>query len=314
MTEPSLPSVTVTILTLNGECFLDAILTAIEEQKYSGDVETLVIDSGSIDGTLGIVGSHPSARLHTIPNEQFGHGKTRNLAAQLATGDIVVYLTQDAVPADDRWLSELAAPFIDDPRIVAVFGKQVPRPAAPPVLKYDIQRVFERLGPDFGITVVWDTGGSMGGNARAAAAFYSDANSAARRDILLGPVPYRDVPYAEDQLFGRDLFNQGFRKAYAPRAAVEHSNDVTLRTFGRRITDEVVGLRQIGTDVPPVSRIAAIKQFVKWSTADAASILLDPEYSVPRKFYWLIVNPWYHVAKWRAYRKSTRLSVRRLDD
>ncbi len=300
-----LPSVTVSILTFDGERYLEAILTALAAQRYDGEVEVLAVDSGSTDRTLEILAAHPEVRVHQIPNSEFGHGRTRNLVAELATGEIVVYLTHDAVPATETWLAELVAPLADDPRIAAVVGKQIARPGAAPVLKYDIQRVFERLGPDYGVTVVWDTGRPVDATERAAAAFYSDANSAARRSILRGPVPYRDVDYAEDQLFGRDLFDGGHRKAYAPRAVVEHSNDTTLRTFGRRIAADMRGLRLIGTEIPPVSRGAAFRQFVKWSTADSAMVLIDRELSARRKLYWLLVNPWYHVAKWRAYRRAT---------
>lgn len=296
---------TVVILTYNGERFIDDILTSLEGQRFDGTIDTLVIDSGSTDRTLELVAAHPGVRLHSIPNEEFGHGRTRNLGAELATGDIVAYLTHDAVPLHDRWLAEIVAPFADDPRIAAVLGKQVPRRSAPPALKYDIQRVFERLGPDYGVTVVFDAGQDWSDAERTAASFYSDANSAARRAVLLGPVPYRDVSYAEDQVFGRDLLDRGLRKAYAPRATVEHSNDVTLRTFGKRIADDVVGLRRIAVAVAPVGRLAAVKQFVKWSIADSAAIALDDDYSAPRKVYWLVVNPLYQATKWASYRRAT---------
>lgn len=305
----SAPSVTVAVLTFNGEQYLDALLAAVESQRYDGEVDVLVIDSGSTDRTLEIIAAHPVARLHSIPNSEFGHGTTRNLAAQLATGEFVAYLTHDAVPASDRWLGELIAPMADDERIAAVVGKQVARRSAPPVLKYDIRRVFERMGPDYGITVVWDTGRAVSEGERAAAAFYSDANSAARRSVLTGPVPYRDVAYAEDQLFGRDVFDGGLRKAYAPQAAVEHSNDTTLATFGSRIAADLTGLRQIGTEIAPVSWLAAVKQWVKWTAADAAYILIDPDYSIGSRLYWLIVNPWYHAAKWSAYRRASRAGL-----
>lgn len=197
MTAARLPSVTVAILTWNGEKYLEQILSALERQRYAGERSVLVIDSGSTDSTLTIVARHKDVALHTIPNAEFGHGKTRNLAATLATGDIVAYLTHDAVPAYEHWLSALVQPMVDDERVAAVVGKQVPRPGCPPVLKYDIQRVFERLGPEGRATVVFDDGSDLDAASRAAAAFYSDANSAARRSILTGPVPYRDVDYAD---------------------------------------------------------------------------------------------------------------------
>lgn len=303
------PSVTVAVLTYNGEKYLEALLTAVEGQRYDASVELLVIDSGSTDRTLEILAAHPRVRLHQIANSEFGHGRTRNLAADLATGEIVAYLTHDAVPAHDRWLHELVLPFVDDSRIAAVVGKQVPRASAPPVLKYDIQRVFERLGPDYALTVVSDWGQLDEDGTSAAAAFYSDANSAARRSVLRGAVPYRDVDYAEDQLFARDVLAAGLRKAYAPRAAVEHSNDITLRTFGARIEADMIGLRSIGTVVHPVSSPAAVAQWAKWSVMDALAIVLDRDYGAADTVRWLIVNPWFHAVKWRAYRRATHRPV-----
>lgn len=298
-------NVTVTILTWNGEQYLEAILVALEQQCFEGTFDILVIDSGSTDSTLEIVARHAQVRLHSIPKGEFGHGRTRNLAAELSTGEIVAYLTHDAVPAHDRWLAELTAPFRDDARIAAVLGKQVARPSAPPALKYDIRRVFEGLGPDYGMTVVWDSGRNLSEDEIRIASFYSDANSAARREVIMGPVPYRDVDYAEDQAFGRDLFRAGYRRAYAPHALVEHSNDTTLFTFGSRIIADLDGLRRIGTAIPRVSRLSAVRQWIKWSTADAAFILLDHDYRTMRKLYWLIVNPWFQAVKWNAYRRGS---------
>ena len=299
------PSVTVAILTYNGEEHLDALLTAVEAQDYAGEIEILVIDSGSTDATLAIVGRHPLVRLHEIPNSEFGHGRTRTLAAELATGEFVAYLTHDAVPADDRWLAQLLAPMIDDERIAIVTGRQIARPGCPPILKYDIRRVFDRLGPDSGTTVFVDDG-SLDEAALGRAAFHSDVSAAGRRALLTGAVPYRDVDYAEDQVLGRDVLAAGLRKAYAPRSVVEHSNDGTRREFGERIAADLRGLRAIGVPVAPVSRAAAFAQAVKWTILDATEIAVDPEYGALRRVRWLLANPLWHATKWSSYRRASR--------
>ena len=302
--EVRVPSVTVTILTWNGEQYLDAILTAVESQQYDGVFDVLVIDSASTDGTLDIVAAHQAVRLHQIPNEEFGHGKTRNLAAELATGEIVAYLTHDAVPVGTDWLAAMVRPFADE-SIAAVLGRQVARPSAPPLLKYDIERVFERQGPPGQVTVHRGEGLSTDLHALRVATFYSDAASAARRSILLGPIPYADVDYAEDQVFGRAVIDAGLAKAYAGDAVVEHSNDGTLREFGGRIAADLLGLRAIGTEVAPVSRFAAFKQWAKWSLLDTVRLVCDREFRLDRKLYWLVMNPVYHAVKWSSYRRAS---------
>jgi rhamnosyltransferase len=307
---PSAPLVTVAVLTYNGERYLDRILTAVLAQRVDGEVDVLVIDSGSTDSTLSIVARHPQVRLHQIPNTEFGHGKTRNLAAQLARGTYVAFLTHDAIPTDERWLSNLLEPFALNKSIVAVTGKQVPRTDCFPVQKYEITGLFQQLGSAAGLTLYRDDP-FVAPRVAHLISFYSDVNAASPRDFLLRTIPYRDVPYAEDQLFGKDVIDAGFTKAYAARAAVEHSNDLTRREYGRRIFDETVGLRRIGFDIPTVSSSRAILRAVVGAIFDGYRILRDGEYSRGRKVYWWFVNPRYQVTKWRSLRNSTRV---RLDD
>lgn len=302
-------SVTIAVLTYNGDAHLRRVLAAIEAQRFDGAVDTLVIDSGSRDETLSIVAEHPGVRLHTIPNSEFGHGRTRNLAVQLATGEFIAFLTQDAVPIGDRWLHELILPMMDDDRIVAVMGKQVPRAGCFPLLKYEIERVFAGFGPDIGTTVFRHGEFVQDEGVLSAIAFYSDVNSAARTAFLRDQIPYRDVPYAEDQLFGRDLVLAGWAKAYAPRGAVEHSNDMTLDEYGPRIFDETVGLRRIGQSLPPLSRRDQAKLTVRGIAADSVRIAMDSRYSWKRKAYWLALNPLYHLRKWSHYRRATTVAL-----
>lgn len=302
------PGATVAILSFNGETYLRQILEAIKTQVWTRPVEVLVIDSGSTDGTLAIVADHPEVRLHQIPNSEFGHGKTRNLAAQLATGEFVVYLTHDAVPADEHWLAELLAPLERYPGVEAVVGRQVARRGCIPILKYEIARVFATQGPEFGTTISYRTDAfDRLPHYWLPAAFYSDVNSAARRRFLLDTVRYRDVDYAEDQLFGRDVLAAGYSKAYASRGTVEHSNDLTYREYKMRIFDEIVGLRASGNVVPPPP--SALRRFVRAVLLDPSDIVQDREFSSARKLYWLMVNPFYHLAKSSATRKAIRVDL-----
>lgn len=300
---------TVAILTYNGEDYLERILQQATSQRIDGIVEVLVIDSGSTDSTLDIVKRFPSVRLHEIPNSEFGHGKTRNLAVRLATGEFIAFLTHDAIPTSTDWLRELLAPFAIAADIVAVMGKQIPRAGCFPLMKYEIQGVFAGFGPDFGTTVFYKDSFVQSEGVLNAVGFYSDVNSAARREFLLNRIPYRDVRYAEDQLFGKDLVEAGYRKAYAPRAAVEHSNDVTLEEFGKRIFDETVGLRQIGFPIPELTRAAQLRLTLRGILGDSMRIARDPQFSRKRKLYWLAFNPRYQWRKWKSYRESTLVDL-----
>lgn len=306
---PDQTLVTVAVLTYNGEMYLERILQQILEQRIDGAVEVLVIDSGSTDSTLDIVRRFPTVVLHQIPNDEFGHGKTRNLAAELAHGEFIAYLTHDAIPASHEWLKELLQPFRLDSSIVAVMGKQIPRQSCFPLMKYEIRGVFAGFGPDFGTSVFYKDDFVQSEGVLNAISFYSDVNSAARRAFLTDTIPYRDVRYAEDQLFGKDLIEAGYRKAYAGRAAVEHSNDLTLNEFRQRIFDETVGLRQIGFPIPVLTPKAQFRLTVRGILGDSARIAQDGDFSWKRKLYWLAVNPIYQIEKWKSYRSSTTVDI-----
>lgn len=304
---------TIFIPTYNGDQYIGDILKSIYKQKVDFNFEVLIIDSGSVDGTLGTISKykkkHKDLRLIEIDNSEFGHGKTRNYAATIANGEIVVYLSHDAVPAHNRWLYEITKPFDINNRIVGVMGKQSPRPKCVPIQKYEIQKAFRNLGPDFGTTIFYGDDFMKNPVYGDSVSFYSDVNSAARRDFLINEIPYRDVPYAEDQLFGRDVIEAGYYKVYASRATVVHSNDLRFGEYKHRIFDEILGMRRIGIDISKPSFKHMLKMIAVGSIKDSIRTILDKEYSVKRKAFWLLVNPFYHIEKWRGYRLATKTRI-----
>jgi len=74
--------------------------------------------------------------------------------------------------------------------------------------------------------------------------FLSDVNCAIAR-WAWERVPYREVPYAEDQLLGRELIEAGFAKVFHPDARVLHSHDYPPLAFFRRYFDEFRSLREV---------------------------------------------------------------------
>lgn len=305
---------TIFIPTYNGEKYLRRILKMIFKQKVDFEYEVLIIDSGSKDKTLDIIhefkAKHDNLYLEKIPNTEFGHGKTRNYAAKIAKGEIVVYLSHDAVPANNMWLYEIVKPFDLNEKIIGVTGKQSPRAKCVPLQKYEIIGAFRNLGPDFGTTVFYKDSFMKNRVYDDSVSFYSDVNSAARRHYLVNVIPYRDVPYAEDQLFGRDLIEAGYYKVYAARANVEHSNDLRLTEYKHRIFDEIIGLRKIGVKVQRPSIKGVIKMIVFGVITDAIKTIYDPAYSLKRKIFWLVLNPLYHIEKWRGFRLAAAADVK----
>lgn len=304
---------TVFIPTWFGEQYLDEVLKAVFSQEVPYKYEVLIYDTSSTDKTPSIIKKYAkiqkNLRFKTLKKEEFGHGKTRNAAAHDAKGEIVVYISQDVTPANKHWLYEIVKPFDISDEIVGVIGKQEPRAHCFPLLKGEIRSVFKNFGPDFGTTIFYQDAFVKDQGTYDAISFYSDVNSAARKSHLISNLPYQDVSYAEDQLLGRDIIDAGYKKAYAPRATVLHSNDMKLSEYKNRMFDETLGLRKIGIPVGAPSKKSVLKMIVTGSLKDTFRIAKDAQYSWKRKLYWTVVNPIYHIEKWRGVRLAALVDI-----
>jgi rhamnosyltransferase len=291
---------TIAILTYNGADSIDALLDTCLSQTAE-DFEILVIDSGSTDGTLEAVRKREAVRLHEIPNSEFGHGRTRNLAVKLAKGDFVVFVTQDALPATRSWLTELLRPFDLSDKVACVYGKQVPHGDCCPTVKRDVINHFRSFGPDPFVMLQMDNGQIHSEAERDALTFFSDVNSAVRRKAMR-TVPFRDVAYAEDQALGRDAISAGFIKAYAPLAAAIHSHSYPLRPYFARMYEEMRGLYQTTGRSIDTSVSRHILIVLRDTLKDWRFILRDPDYGLAAKIEWVLQAPLYNVARRLAVR------------
>jgi rhamnosyltransferase len=297
------PRVTVAIPTFNGEALLGDLLTQVFSQETDFTFEVIVADSGSTDGTLPIISAFPAVKLIQIPNEEFGHGSTRNLLVSNAQGEIVVFLTQDSVPASCHWLSEMIRPFDEiGPQLGAAFGKQVPRPDCCPTVKRDVLAAFEGFGADHGITIqAWRP--DLAQSEQDALGFLSNVNSAARRSVL-EEIPFEDIRYAEDQAFGRSVIKAGYLKAYVPKAAVLHSHSFGPRDYFRRMIDEFYGLRESVGYTADVTRSQVAFSWICPASQDMRFLLRDDSYSRRVKLRWAARVPFYSVGRLAAMRMA----------
>lgn len=230
--------ISILLLTLNGGDRLREALTAIRAQEGAGDYEILAIDSGSTDQTLSTLHAFAD-RIHTIPPSAFGHGRTRNLAARMAQGDRLVFLSQDAVPAGSRWLATLTQG-LSEPDVAAVFGRQVPPPDVGPIETFFLNYTYPPH--PFEQSKLRQVRGGIG------RIFFSNVNAAIRKSVLLEhPFP-DDVIMSEDQAFGRAALEAGYVVRYEPQAAVRHGHRYSLSQLFRRNFDSGYSLREISGD------------------------------------------------------------------
>jgi rhamnosyltransferase len=236
--------VSVAIPIRDGAATLEGVLGALARQSV--EHELLVCDSGSRDGSIELARKH-GARVIEIAPERFSHGGTRNLLIGEATGERVALLTQDAEPADERWLERLLDGFELGEGVGIVYGPYRPRASARPAVRAELESWFGSLSPDGSARVerlVAQERSLPAEELIGRRGFFTDANACVARGAW-ERVPFREVPYAEDRVLAIDMLRAGYAKAYVPQAAVLHSHDYTTVEELKRCFDEWRGLREV---------------------------------------------------------------------
>ena len=217
--------ISLIIPTLNAENSIDALIDSILKQTRIPH-EILVIDSQSEDETVEHVKRYPEVKVITVNRASFDHGGTRDMALRFCAGDIVFFMTQDAIPVDEYYIERLLTLF-DDERVAAVGGRQIAKPDA---TRWE-QLVREHNYPAF--TRVWDRSAIERMGVRAF--MISDTCAAYRRDAYLAVGGF-DYPIMinEDMLMAQKLLAAGYAVGYNGDAAVYHSHNMTLLQQYRR--------------------------------------------------------------------------------
>lgn len=218
--------ISVIIPTLNAAAHLPNLLQALGRQSFP--CEIIVVDSSSDDETREIAGSS-GATVIKIPREDFDHGSTRNAAARAASGSILVFLTQDALPADPEMISNLVMP-LQDKRVALSYGRQIPRQGATPVERF--ARAYNY--PERPLMKSRDDVARLG----IKAFFCSSVCMAIRRETFREVKGFPEgIIMNEDMAMAGLCLLRGYQVAYEASASVYHSHDYALRRQFRRYFD-----------------------------------------------------------------------------
>jgi glycosyltransferase involved in cell wall biosynthesis len=220
--------ISVIIPVKDGGADLRRCLDGIDRQHVDEPVELLVVDTASSDGSPELARSR-GARVFEVGATEFRHGATRNLAAQEAAGDVLVFTTQDAYASADDWLVRLSRALRLDDKLAGVYGRQVPHDGASPPEQFFLDflygpasRVQRATGPE---------------QLSMRTTLFSNVNSAIRRDVWERFPFADDLFFSEDQDWARRVLLAGYAIAYEPQAAVRHSHAYTVRSALKRFFD-----------------------------------------------------------------------------
>jgi rhamnosyltransferase len=194
------------------------------------EYEIIVIDSGSIDGGVDFVQAK-GAKLIRIKPSEFNHGGTRNMAAKIAKGSILVYMTQDAILARDNSIKELVEPLILDSNIGMSYGRQLPFENADFFGRF--ARTFNY--PNKSMLKTIESKKKLG----IKTIFVSNSFAAYNRDALLNSVDGfpSHIIFGEDTYVAAKLVNKGYSIAYVASAQVYHSHNLSIMDEFHRFFD-----------------------------------------------------------------------------
>jgi GT2 family glycosyltransferase len=210
------PRISVVVCSYNGERWLPGCLDALDRVKYP-DWEVIVVSDGSDDRTDEIAEARGARLIRSHENR--GLSSARNLGADIAAGEIVAYLDDDARP-DPDWLTHLALAF-EQTSHVGIGGPNLAPPDDSPVARC----VASAPGGPVHVLIGDDTAEHIPG-----------CNMALRRSTLLqiGGFDPRYRIAGDDVDVCWRVRDAGYTLGFSPAALVWHHRRPSVRGYLRQ--------------------------------------------------------------------------------
>ena len=219
--------VSIIIPTYNAEYHIKNLLNKIKHQSLK-DYELIIVDSTSKDKTLEIAKEY-TKNIIIIPQSEFDHGGTRAKATQIATGDILIYLTQDALPYNIYTIENIVKIF-DNMQVGAAYGQQ---------LSYKSTNLFGKHLREFNYpnkTIIRTKNDIEKYGIKTAQ--LSNSFAAYRKSVLMETGNFKNnLILGEDVYTGAKIIFAGYNLVYTADAKVYHSHSYTIWEEFKRYFD-----------------------------------------------------------------------------
>jgi len=211
-------SISIIIPTYNPKKYLPKLFQALDTQTIP--FELIIIDSSSTDGSATLL-KQKADKFISIDKNNFDHGGTRTQALKEASNDIVIFLTQDALPIDQDTLKNLVLCLEENKKIAAAYSRQLPHERTSFFGKH--LRYFNY--PKNSYIRSFEDKNIYG----LKTAFLSNSAAAYKKEALLeiGGF-YEHLIVGEDNYAGAKLLLNGYKIAYCAKSKVYHSHSYTL--------------------------------------------------------------------------------------
>lgn len=221
------PRTTVIVLNWNGKDLLEECLSSLWKQT-DRDFEVLLVDNGSVDGSVSFVRDHfPWVKVLALP-ENLGFAKGNNVGMRRVSTDRIALLNNDT-RVDERWLERLNDALDAHPEVGLCASK---------MLNYFRPDTIDSAGDQLGVGLAFQRGtGEKDGEAYADQryVFGACAGAALYRRELLQEVGLFDESFGtnyEDVDLSFRAQIAGWRCLYVPDAIVYHKVGETKRRSG----------------------------------------------------------------------------------
>ncbi len=214
------PEITVVVRSHNDRDLICDTLSMLCDQTVADRMEILLFDDNSTDGTLEAAASFPSVTVVPWDGQTYNPPRVLNRAIGAAHGKYIVFNNSDAVPCSRDAVERIVAR-LQDPTVGAVYGNQLPRADALPLVRKDYERAFG----DGTVAATWGFMFSL---------VFSAVRTDVARRIRFNPA----FQYSEDIDWALRIRESGLKVVYEKDAAVVHSHNYTPEILRKRFYNE----------------------------------------------------------------------------
>jgi len=224
----------IIVRTHDNEGTVGGVLEAVSSQSFGEEFEVVIVDSGSMDGTLGILRRYPHVFVD-YSKGTFGYGGSLNAGISAASGEYAVCLSSHCTPLEPEWLAELVGAMEGDEGLAAAWGpllfdvEDYPVMGGSGVETIDLEEFYRR--PNRGL---------------------QNPNSIIRR-ALWEERPFSEkIERCEDQDWAHHFLKRGYRTAVVHGARALYGVPHGPYRFGRKTMRDFVVLNELFGHRAPV--------------------------------------------------------------
>lgn len=202
------------------------LLDRLSRQSYSLN-KVILMNTADAPWREEVENKFPFCKVYLVSKEEFDHGGTRHLATTFSDADYLLFLTQDALPKDEKLVEELLKSFSVDPKVKAAYARQLPNPTCREIEKYtrsfnypEKSRIKSKEDLEsLGIKTFFCSN---------VCAMYEKATYDRQGGFI------RHTIFNEDMIYAGGLIKSGYKIAYVAEAEVIHSHNYgALEQFHR---------------------------------------------------------------------------------